>query len=288
MKLIRASVNVSEGTDLSVVEEVRKALMLNNEVELIDVNPDKDHNRTVYVYKGEPRCVLEATKRLAKRAVELIDMTKHKGSHPRLGAVDVVPFTMVQDVTTEEAVELIREFGKYLGSLGVPVYYYEDAATSPDRRSLVDVRRGQYEGLAERIKAGFLPDEGPKEFVPKCGATVAGVRFPLVALNVNLDTEDIEIGKKIVKAIRGASGGYQNVRAIALPIPDEKAIQVSMNLIQYEKTPIHRVFETIKSEAARYGVLVKKAELGSLPMKALEETVRFYLQAHDFTVDSIY
>ncbi len=291
MKQLLAEVNISEGTDLELVEQVKNALIENNDIDLIDLNSDKDHNRTVFTYKGEPEAVLEGTKRLAKKAIELIDMTKHTGSHPRMGAVDVVPFIPARNVTTEEAVQVAKEFGKYLGSLGVPVYYYEEAATSPGRKSLVDIRRGQYEGLEEKMKdENWIPDEGPSTFNPKSGATVTGSRFPLVAFNVNLNTEDINIAKKVVKAVRGAKGGYTAVRAIALEIPEKKQVQISMNLVNYEMTPIHRVYETIKSELSRYNVTVADTELvGPVPLEALEEVLKFYLHVSDeFSMDQIY
>lgn len=290
MKVLMAEVNISEGTDRELVEAVKAALMSDEAIELIDLNSDSDHNRTVFTYKGEPGAVLEGTKRLAAKAIELIDMTKHRGSHPRMGAVDVVPFIPVKDVEISEAIAVAKEFGAFLGSIGVPVYYYEDAATSEERKSLVKIRKGEYEGLCEKMKdPAWIPDEGPKEFVPKSGATVTGVRFPLVAFNVNLQTTDLEIGKKIVKAVRGATGGYQNVRAIALTLEEKNVVQVSMNLVNYVKTPIHRVFETIKSEARSYGVGVASAELvGPVPLYALEDVLKFYLQVHDFSMEQIY
>lgn len=290
MKVLMAEVNISEGTNKELIQKVESALMEGCKVELIDLNSDSDHNRTVFTYKGEPSEVLEGTKRLAAKAIELIDMTTHKGSHPRMGAVDVVPFIPVKDVEISEAIEIAKEFGKFLGSIGVPVYYYEDAATTEERKSLVKIRKGEYEGLCEKMKdPSWIPDEGPKNFVAKSGATVTGVRFPLVAFNVNLQTQDLEIGKKIVKAVRGATGGYQNVRAIALTLEDKNVVQVSMNLVNYVKTPIHRVFETIKSEAKCYGVTVASAELvGPVPLYALEDVLKFYLQVHDFSMEQIY
>jgi glutamate formiminotransferase / 5-formyltetrahydrofolate cyclo-ligase len=290
MKTLMAEVNISEGRNQDLIEAVKQALMEKGDMNLIDMNSDKDHNRTVFTYLGEPQNVLEATKRLAAKAIELIDMTKHSGSHPRNGAVDVVPFIPVRDVSTEEALVIAREFGKFIGTLGVPVYFYEEAATRPERQNLVNIRKGQYEALQEKMtKEEWKPDEGPFKFVPKSGATVTGVRFPLVAFNINLITEDLEIGKKIVKAVRGATGGYQSVRAIALPITEKKMVQVSMNLTNYQKTPIHRVFETIKSEAAAYGVGVADCELvGPVPLMALEDVLKFYLRVHKFSMEQIY
>ena len=290
MKVLMAEVNFSEGRDESLISQVEQALMSAEGIDLIDKNSDRDHHRTVFTFKGSPEAVLEGTKRLVAKAVELIDMTAHVGSHPRMGAVDVVPFIPVKDMSIEETVAVAKEFGKFLGELGVPVYYYEEAATAVHRKSLVAVRKGQYEGLAEKMKdPQWVPDEGPKEFVPKSGATVTGVRFPLVAFNVNLQTDNLDVGKRIVKAVRGATGGYQYVRSIALELSDRKQIQVSMNLTNYEKTPIHRVFETIKSEAEAQGVLIAGTELvGPVPLYALEDVIRHYLHVESFSIEQVY
>lgn len=290
-KVLMAEVNISEGTDLELVNQVKDAFLTVDGIEVVDIDSNADHNRTVFTYKGEPDNVLEATKRLAQKAVELIDMTKHKGSHPRMGAVDVVPFIPVRDMETEEVVEYAKDFGKYLGGLGVPVYFYEDAQEKEYRKSLPKIRKGQYEALEEKMKdPEWQPDEGPKEFNPKSGATVTGARFPLVAFNINLDTQDLEIGKKIVKSVRAAAGGFTFVRAIALPLEERKEVQVSMNMINYEKTPIHRVFETIKSEAQRYNVNIVDTELvGPVPIYALRDVLDYYLRiSEEFSLDQIY
>lgn len=290
-KILMAEVNISEGTDLDLIEQVKEAFLSVDEIEVVDIDSNKDHNRTVFTYKGNPDNVLEATKRLAKKAVELIDMTKHKGSHPRMGAVDVVPFIPVREISTEDCVEIAKEFGKYLGSLGVPVYFYEDAQDKEYRKVLPKIRKGQYEGLEEKMKdEDWIPDEGPKEFNPKSGATVTGARFPLVAFNINLDTEDLDIGKEIVKSVRAAAGGYTFVRAIALALEEQKQVQVSMNMINYEKTPIHRVYETIKSEASRYNVNIVDTELvGPVPLAAIRDVLDFYIRiSRNFSIDQVY
>lgn len=291
MKVLLAEVNISEGTNLDNINLIKDELMKAGDLDLMELNSDKDHNRSVFTYKGSPQAVLEGTKRLSKKAIELIDMRTHKGSHPRMGAVDVVPFIPVKDITAEEAVEISKEYAKYLASLGVPVYYYEDAQSLDYRKNLVKIRKGQYEGLEEKMRdKKWIPDEGPKEFNPKSGATVTGSRFALLAFNINLNTEDIDIGKKIVMSVRGASGGYQHVRAIALDIPERKMIQVSMNLTNYEKTPIHRVYETIKSEAERYNVTIADTELvGPVPVYALQELMEFYIKLRpSFSAEQIY
>lgn len=290
-KILMAEVNISEGTNNDVIDQVKEAFLSVDGIEVVDIDSDKDHNRTVFTYKGSPENVLESTKRLAKKAVELIDMTKHKGSHPRMGAVDVVPFIPVREMTTEDCVEIAKEFGKYLGSLGVPVYFYEDAQEKEYRKSLPKIRKGQYEALEEKMKdEAWEPDEGPKEFNPKSGATVTGARFPLVAFNINLDTQDLDLGKEIVKSVRAAAGGYTFVRAIALYLEDEKQVQVSMNMINYEKTPIHRVYETIKSEANRHNVNIVDTELvGPVPLAAIRDVLDFYIRISDnFSIDQVY
>lgn len=290
-KVLMAEVNISEGTDLELVNKVKEAFLSVDGIEVVDIDSNEDHNRTVFTYKGEPDNVLEATKRLAKKAVELIDMTKHKGSHPRMGAVDVVPFIPVKEMTTDDCVEIAKEFAKYLGSLGVPVYLYEDAQEKEYRKSLPKIRKGQYEALEEKMKDEmWQPDEGPKEFNPKSGATVTGARFPLVAFNINLDTDDLDIGKKIVKSVRAAAGGYTYVRAIALKLEERNEVQVSMNMINFEKTPIHRVYETIKSEANRYNVNIVDTELvGPVPLPAIRDVLDFYIKIADtFSLDQIY
>lgn len=290
-KMLMAEVNISEGKNLELIEKVKTSFSNVQGIEIMDIDSNADHNRTVFTYKGSPEEVLEATKKLAAKAVELIDMRNHKGSHPRMGAVDVVPFIPVRNITTEEVVGIAREFGKYLGSLGVPVYFYEDAQTKEYRKTLPAIRKGEYESLEEKMKdEKWIPDEGSREFNAKSGGTVTGSRFPLVAFNINLDTQDLEIGKKLVKAVRAATGGYAYVRAIALELKEKKQIQVSMNMINYEKTPIHRVFETIKSEANRYRVNIVDTELvGPVPVYALRDILDFYLRIADsFSVDQIY
>ncbi len=291
MKVLMAEVNISEGKDQALIKAIEEMLLAKDNLIVMEVNADANHNRTVYTYRGNPKVVLEATKQLAKMSIDAIDMTTHSGSHPRMGAVDVVPFIPVKDVSIEEAVEIAKDFGQYLGELGVPVYLYEDAQPNAERKSLVKIRKGQYEGLSEKMQQPeWQPDLGPATFNAKSGATVTGSRFPLVAFNINLDTTDLAIGKKIVKAVRGATGGFQHVRAIALELEDKNLVQVSMNLTNYEKTPIHRVYETIKSELQRYNVNIVDTELvGPLPIYALEELLQFYIKLNqDFSLEQIY
>jgi glutamate formiminotransferase len=233
--------------------------------------------------------VLEAAQRLAIRAFELIDMTRHHGAHPRQGALDVVPFVPVRGVDTAEAVAMARRFGRFVGDLGVPVYYYEDAATRPERKNLPDIRKGEYEALPAKLgRPEWAPDEGPARFNPRAGALVTGVRFPLVAFNVDLRTNDLSIAERIARAVRFVSGGYRYVRALGLPLEDRGMVQVSMNLLNYSQTPVSRVLETVRAEAARYGVAIAGAEfVGPVPLGVLEEVARYYLQLHQFATEQV-
>jgi len=290
MKALMCVPNISEGTDLSVVEQVVDTVRNAPGVMLLDYSSDADHNRSVISYIGRPESVVTATKNLVKTALELIDMTKHKGSHPRQGAVDVVPFVPIRGIREDEAVKIARNFGRYVGKeLGVPVYFYEDAATRPERQNLVKVRKGQYEALAEKIKdPQWAPDEGPAEFVPQSGSMQVSSRFPLVALNINLATTNLEIAQSIAESVRFINGGFRFVRAIGLSLEKEGLVQVSMNLVHYQKTPIPMVMEAVKREAQRYGVNVVGSELvGPVPLDAMGQVLSYYLQAHNFSMDQI-
>ena len=286
MKILMCVPNVSEGRDQATVDMLADLIRSQPGVKLIDLSSDGDHNRSVYSFLGEIDAVLAATKVFAAAVIDAVDMTKHTGGHPRNGALDTVPFIPVGDTTTEEAVAVARDFGAWLGGRGVPVYYYEDACTRPERRNLVDVREGQYEALAGKMKDPFwAPDEGPAEFVPKSGATQVSARFPLVAFNVNLRTDDLAVATQIAHAVRHMNGGFRFVRAIGLEVTGTGMVQVSMNLTNYTQTPIPRVMEAIKAEARRYGVSVASAELvGPVPLGAIQEVVRYYLQIHDFSM----
>lgn len=288
-KVLLCELNMSEGVDQEKIEAVTKELRTTEDITIIDVDSDKDHNRTVYTWVGEPESVLKGAINISTKALELINMAEHKGSHPRMGALDVVPFVPVRNVSIEEALEIARRFGIWLGSMGVPVYYYEEAAKRPERESLVEIRKGQYEALPEKMEDEFWrPDEGPFSFVPKSGATVTGVRFPLIAFNVNLHTSDLEIAKAIAARMRFSSGGLRFVRAIGLPLEEKQMVQVSMNLTNYEKTSIPVVYNLIKSLANSFGVMIGETELvGPVPMAALRDVVRTCLQVHRFDIDQI-
>lgn len=288
-RILLCELNVSEGRNGEVIDTITAALESTPGIKVIDKDSEPNHNRSVYTFIGEPGAVLQAAKNLTDKAVELIDMTEHSGGHPRMGAVDVVPFVPIRGVTPEEALSIARSYGSYLGGKGVPVYYYEDAATQPERKLLVDIRKGQYEALPEKMKDdAWRPDEGPFAFNAKSGATVTGVRFPLVAYNVNLRTNDMKVGEEIARRMRYSTGGLRFVRAIALPLEERGLVQVSMNLTNYEKTPIPVVYTTIKGLAETFGVEIADAELvGPVPLQALQDVVRYCLRVRHFDTAQI-
>jgi glutamate formiminotransferase len=288
-EVLMCEANVSEGRRLDVVEQFVEAVRGVEGVSIADYSSDGDHHRSVITFLGPPEGVLQAAKNLATAVLEAVDMREHSGEHPRQGALDVVPFIPLRDLDTEQAVAIARRFGEWLGEQGVPVYYYEDAATREDRRSLPKIRKGQYEALEEKLAdPNWAPDAGPAQFNAKAGATVTGARFPLIAFNVNLRTDELEIAQTIARAVRHINGGFKHVRGMGFALEAKGMVQVSMNLVNYLETPIPRVLETVRSEAARYGVQVAGTELiGPVPLGALEEVVRHYLQTHEFTTEQV-
>jgi glutamate formiminotransferase len=289
-KLVECVPNFSEGRRGEVIDAIVDAARAVPGARVLDHASDVDHNRTVLTFVGEPQPVKKAAFACCARAAELIDMEKHKGGHPRIGATDVIPFVPVAGVAMEECVALAHELGREIAEkLSIPVYFYEAAARRAGMKALPDVRRGEYEGLKEAIKTPErAPDEGPQAMHPRAGATVVGARPFLVAFNINLNTPDIAVAKRIAQAIRAARGGYVNCRAIGLLLDDRKIAQVSINMTDYAATPLHRVFETVKSEAARCGVSVAGSEVvGLTPMQALVDAAAFYLRIEDFKREQI-
>ncbi len=289
MKIVECVPNFSEGRRKEIIDAiVNEAGKFN--VKLLDYSPDEDHNRTDMTFIGEPKEVKNAAIAVAIKAVELIDMNKHKGEHPRMGAIDVVPFIPIS-ATMEDCVSLAREFAKeFSEQTKVPCYLYEEAATRPDRKNLADVRKGEFEGLKEEIgkDPAREPDYGPNKIHPTAGATAVGARFFLIAFNVNLATDDIEVAKKIAKAVRHSSGGYRHVKAMGFEIKERGIVQVSMNMVNYRGTPLFRVFETIKNEANRYGTRIIGSEIiGLVPMEALLDVADYYLQLEEFKEDQV-
>ncbi len=288
-KLMECVPNFSEGRDEKVVEQIIDEVRKIEGITILDYSSDKDHNRTVLTMIGSPEQVKKAAIDSAKKAAELIDMSKHEGAHPRMGATDVIPFTPVANVTIDDCIEVAKEVGAEIGSWGIPVYLYEDAATKPERQNLAKVRKGQYEGFFEKIKEEeWKPDFGPQEMNTKSGCTAVGARVPLVAFNINLDTPNVEIADKIAKKIRHIGGGLRYVKAIGLKLEERNQTQVSMNLVNYEKTAVYQAFEMVKMEAKRYGVSVVGSEvIGTVPMKSLLDVAEYYLQVENFNINQI-
>jgi glutamate formiminotransferase len=285
-QLVECIPNFSEGRREDVIEAVADAVRGVPGVRLLDVSSNPDHNRTVLTFVGLPDAVAEAAFRATTKAVELIDMNQHKGEHPRIGAMDVVPFVPVSGMTMDDAVALAQQVGKRIADqLLVPVYLYAAAAATPARKRLPDVRQGQYEGLKEAIALPERrPDFGEPRLHPTAGATAVGARPPLIAFNVNLGTTNLQIAKTIGKALRESSGGLVNVQAMGVDLSEQGIVQVSMNLLDYTRTPIHRAYEMVRSEASRYGVPVVGCEIiGLVPLDAILGAADFYLRLTGFT-----
>ena len=252
---------------------------------LFDVQSDGNHNRCVFTMIGSPKAIEEVAFRLTKKATETIDMTKHEGQHPRMGATDVIPFVPQMDVTVAECVEMSKRVAQRIWEeLGVPSFLYEDSATRPERRNLASCRKGQFEGMPEKLlQEDWAPDYGERKIHPTAGITAIGARMPLIAFNVNLDTSDVEIAKKIAKAIRGSSGGFRSCKAIGIMLEERNIAQVSMNMVNYEDTPLYYAYEMIRALAERYGVSIVGTEVvGLTPAKALIDCAEHYLRIENF------
>ena len=287
-KIVECVPNISEGRDAKVVAECVGAVASVENVKVLNFTSDYDHNRSVITFIGTPEGVSEAAVRLCKKAAELIDLTKHKGEHPRMGAVDVCPFIPVKNVTADEVVELAKSTGKRIyEESGVPVYLYEKAASAAHRENLADVRRGQFEGLTEKTSLPeWQPDFG-SGFHPTAGITIVGAREFLIAFNIELDTDDVEIAKKIASTIRFSSGGYPCVKALGLMLHETNTAQVSINFTDYKTTSLYTVVDKVREEAKKYGTSVKCTELiGLSPMKALIDSAAHYLKIKDFDYDN--
>jgi glutamate formiminotransferase len=288
-KLVECVPNFSEGRRKEVIEQIIAQITNVDGVKLLDYSSDESHNRSVVTFVGEPEAVKEAAFRAVKKAAELINMEEHQGEHPRMGATDVIPFIPISDVTMDECINLARELGERIGGdLKIPVYLYEEAATRPGRKNLANVRKGQFEGLKDTIKEpNRQPDYGPGE-IGRAGATAIGARPPLIAYNINLGTDDINVAKRIAKTIRGSSGGFVSVKALGVMLEDRNIAQVTINMCNYKEVPLFRVFELVKREAARYGMNVIGSEIvGLLPMDALLEVAEFYLQLEEFRKEQV-
>jgi glutamate formiminotransferase / formiminotetrahydrofolate cyclodeaminase len=291
-KIVECVPNFSEGRDEAKIGLIVNAIASVPEIFVLDYDIDPDHNRTVVTFTGEPHAVVEAAFRAAATALELIDLNHHKGAHPRIGALDVLPFVPIKGISMDECVLLARHTGERIAhELRVPVYLYEKAATRMDRIDLADVRRGEFELLRQEI--GTNPDRKPDFGEPRIhltgGAVAVGARSILIAYNINLATGDISIAKKIAKAVRGRDGGLKYVKALGIELKSSNHVQVSMNLVNYKATPIYRVYEMVKLEAARYGVAIAGSRIvGLVPQAALSSCIEFYLQIENFNEDLIF
>ncbi len=284
-KIVQCIPNFSEGKDQAVIGALVATAVSVPGVTLLDHSSDASHNRSVFTLVGSPEGIAEAAFRLCKLASEKIDMTKHSGEHPRMGATDVIPFVPIQDVTVEECVELSKQVAQRIwDELKIPSFLYEYSASRPERKNLAKVRKGQFEGMPEKLlEEDWAPDYGERKIHPTAGITAIGARPPLVAFNVNLNTSDLDIANKIAKTIRGSSGGYQHCKAIGVMLEDRNIAQVSMNMVNYEGTPLYRTYEAIRFEAARWGVEIIGSEIiGLTPAKALIDAAEYYLKIENF------
>jgi glutamate formiminotransferase len=289
MEIVECVPNFST-SDAKIVEPILDEIRKTKNAFLLDATFDTYYNRLVVSFVGNRRSVLEAASNAAAKAIELIDLREHKGQHPRIGAVDIVPFIPVRDVSMEDCIDLARRFGKaFAENCGVPVYLYGAASSKLEREDLDWIREGDYEKLAENIvKPERRPDYGPAEFNAKSGATVTGARKVMAGFNVNLGTADLNIAKKIAKAIHAKKGGFSNVKAMAAFIPKQNITQIGMSINDFEKTPLYRVFETLKVECARYNVPIVGSEFcGMAPLKALIDICGYYLKIDNLTQDKV-
>ncbi len=282
--------NFSVGRDINKVEQIADTFRGKEGVKLLDYSSDADHNRSVITAAGEPEALKRAVMEAIGKAVELIDLTQHQGQHPRMGAVDVVPFIPIKNVTMDEVVALSKEVAqKVAEKYHLPVFLYEKSATSPHRENLAAVRKGEFEGLTEKMRQPeWWPDFGPAERHPTAGAVAIGARMPLVAYNVNLGTDNLEIAIAIAKKVRFVGGGLRYCKAMGISLEERGITQVSMNLTDFTRTAIYRAHELVRMEAKRYGVPVVGAEvIGLVPMEALAETAAYYLGLENFSMQQV-
>ena len=285
MPIIESIPNVSEGRRADVIAELVRAIEAVPGVRLLDHSSDASHNRSVFTLVGDAGPLKAATLALFETALAHVDLRQHSGEHPRLGAVDVVPFVPIEGATMADCVALAKDVAASVAErFTLPVYLYEEAASDPTRRNLEDIRRGEFEGLpAKMASAGWAPDFGPAQPHVSAGASVIGARMPLIAYNINLNSDRLDVARKIAAAIRHSSGGLRYVKAMGIMLEDRNIAQVSMNLTNFQKTPIFRVFEMVKREAARYGVGILESEIvGLIPSAALLGCAEYYLQVEGF------
>ncbi len=280
-KIVESVPNFSEGKDGKKVEAIVSQINNTPNTRIVDIQYDGDYNRAVITFVGTPEAVLKANIAASKKAIELIDMNQHKGQHPRIGAIDVVPFVPAQNVSIEECVDLSLKYAEAMAKEGIPVYLYEESARKMERKNIDNIRVGEYEGLKESIISDpeHKPDFGPTKMHPTAGAIITGARFPLISFNINLGTKDVRIAKKVAKAIHLRSGGLVNIKAMGTIIEGKEYVQVGISNINFEKTPLYRQIELVRFEAARYGVPIVGTELiGVLPLDAVLNSLEYYLQ----------
>jgi glutamate formiminotransferase len=280
-KIIESVPNFSEGSDGQKIEEIVAEIKNTPNTRIVDIQYDSDYNRAVITFVGTPDAVLNANVAAAKKAIDLIDMNNHHGQHPRIGAIDVVPFVPAQNVSMEECIELSIKFAEIISQEGVPVYLYEESARKMERKNIDNIRKGEYEGLKNTIKTdpGRKPDFGPSELHPTAGAMITGARPPLISFNINLGTKDVKIAKKVAKAIHLRSGGLINIKAMGTELKNRDHVQVGISNVNFMKTPLYRQVELVRIEAARYGAPIVGTELiGVLPLDAVLNSLEYYLQ----------
>jgi glutamate formiminotransferase len=292
MKLIECVPNFSEGKNRDKVEAILKEISSVENVKILDMEMDASHNRSVVTFTCPPEFAVEAAFRGIKKAAEIIDMDSHVGEHPRFGASDVIPFIPVTDVSLKECVQLANDLGKRVGEeLNIPVFLYAAAATTESRKNLENIRNKNFQFEQVKLEIGkgdYIPDYGPLE-VTKAGSSIIGARDFLVAYNVNLRSQDMEVGKKIARSLRAKDGGLTFVKALAFYLEDKKCVQISMNLTSYKKTPVYRAFEMVKMESQRYGIEIIESEvIGLIPMEALVDSLKYYLRLSTFKSNQIF
>ena len=289
-QIIECVPNFSEGRDLEKIEKIVDSFRGKQGVKLLDYSNDQDHNRCVVTVVGEREPLKAAVIEAIGKAVELIDLTKHEGQHPRMGAVDVVPFIPIRNASMEDCIALSKEVGEEVAKLyNLPVFLYEKSASAPHRENLAAIRKGEFEGMEEKIhEPQWHPDFGPEQRHPTAGTVAVGARMPLVAFNINLNTNRLDIATAIGKRIRHMNGGFRFVKAMGVELSDRGFVQVSINMTDYTRTALYRVFETVKFEAARWGVTIAGSEIiGLVPMAALIDTAEYYLGIEDFSMAQV-
>ena len=288
--IIECVPNISEGREKAAIEDIAAAVRGAAGVRLLDVSSDPAHNRSVLTFVGDAPAIRAGVRALFEAALARIDLRRHAGEHPRMGAVDVVPFIPIRGASMEDCVALSKEVGAEIAEgFGVPVYLYEESASSEARRNLAEIRKGQFEGFSEKMRdPRWAPDFGPRQPHPSAGVVAIGARAYLIAYNINLGTADLAIADRIAKSIRHLSGGFRYVKAMGVTLADRGIVQVSINMTNFRKTPLHRVFECVRSEAARHGVAVVGSEIvGLTPAEALFSAAEHYLRLEGFSAEQV-